>query len=678
MRAMRLSEGQEFAGYTIVRPLGSGGMGEVYLAQHPRLPRQDALKVLPAEVSSDVDYRARFEREADFASKLWHPHIVSVHDRGDHDHQLWIAMDFVDGDDAARLLANRNPDGMPAARVVDIITAVAGALDYAHKRGLLHRDVKPANIMLTHDEDEQRILLADFGIARTVEDIGGLTATNMTIGTVAYAAPEQLMGEHIDGRADQYALAATAYHLLTGSQMFPNSNPAVVISRHLNAAPPKLSDTHPELAPLDRVLTLALAKSPEQRFRLCMDFARALNDELRQPSAHGPATATQQAPAPAKMVDVADPAAVVRSDAATQQAPTPHASKSADARADDPPQRLGTRRTWLIAAAIGAVILTAVIVAVMHHQSGTSTQARTVSRDVVAQQISAKMTDTAGNKPDSVSCPEDLKAQIGAQLNCTMKVKGQDYNVNVTATSINGDKVDFDTAETVDKDVVARQVSDRLANKVGHKPDSVTCPDNLKGTPGATLRCALTDGGQTYGVTVTVAAVDAGEVGYGIQVDDQATTAPAGANGYSSLLITAQDIDITGDTFTMSPPVDNPNGKTGVAAVFSNQSDTRELGDTIMILPDPTAAATAVQRAKAAIGGNVIGQLQPITVGDGGTIAQGPSPDGSKAVTVMIFAQGRAFVTLEFDSKPGDPVPPNVTTNIAMKQAAAIAARLAK
>ena len=124
---------------------------------------------------------------------------------------------------------------------------MASALDYAHKQGLLHRDVKPANIMLTHvdDDGEQRVLLTDFGIARNVDDISGLTTTNMTVGTVAYSAPEQLMGEEVDGRADLYGLAATTYHLLTGSQLYPHSNPAVVISRHLNAAPPALSTPAP-------------------------------------------------------------------------------------------------------------------------------------------------------------------------------------------------------------------------------------------------------------------------------------------------------------------------------------------------------------------------------------------------------------------------------------------------
>jgi serine/threonine protein kinase len=277
---MPLNDGETFAGFRIVRLLGSGGMGEVYLAQHPRLPRRNALKVLPRDVSADAEYRARFNREADLASTLWHPHIVSVHDRGEYNGQLWISMDFVDGQDAARLLADRYPAGMPLEQVVPIVKAVASALDYAHKQGMLHRDVKPGNIMLSHGDgdDEQRILLADFGIARDIDDISGLTTTNMAVGTVAYSAPEQLMGEEIDGRADQYALAATAYHLLTGSQLFPHSNPAVVISRHLNSPPPALADRRPELAALDPIMSVALAKDPNDRFQRCADFARELTD----------------------------------------------------------------------------------------------------------------------------------------------------------------------------------------------------------------------------------------------------------------------------------------------------------------------------------------------------------------------------------------------------------------
>ena len=185
------------------------------------------------------------------------------------------------------------------------VVAVASALDHAHKHGLLHRDVKPANIMLTHlddDDDEQRILLADFGIARNVDDISGLTTTNMTVGTVAYSAPEQLMGEDIDGRADQYALAATAYHLLTGSQLFQHSNAAVVISRHLNSPPPALADTRPDLAALDPVLAAALAKDPDDRFAGCAEFAQALAEQACEHGSRRSADRRQAAPGTARSV----------------------------------------------------------------------------------------------------------------------------------------------------------------------------------------------------------------------------------------------------------------------------------------------------------------------------------------------------------------------------------------
>jgi serine/threonine-protein kinase len=147
-----LNGGAQFAGYTVLRQLGAGGMAEVYLALHPRLPRRDVIKVLAEAVTADPEFRERFNREADLAATLWHPHIVGVHDRGEFDGQLWISMDYVEGTDAARLVKERYPDGMPAHEVCAIVQAVAGALDYAHDRGLLHRDVKPANILLTHPE----------------------------------------------------------------------------------------------------------------------------------------------------------------------------------------------------------------------------------------------------------------------------------------------------------------------------------------------------------------------------------------------------------------------------------------------------------------------------------------------------------------------------------------------
>ena len=311
-------------------------MAEVYLAQHPRLPRRDALKLLARDVSADPSFRERFLREADLAFTLWHPHIVRVHDRGECQGQLRISMDFVDGRDAARLLAERYPSGMRQELVIAIITAVAAALDYPHKQGLLYRDIKPANVMLTNfdDEGERRILVSDFGIARTVDDVSGLTTTNMTVGTVAYSAPEQLMGAD-NGRADQYSLAATAYHLLTGTPLFPRSNPPVVISHHLNTAPPALADTRPELAALDPVLAAALAKDPDDRLPRCSDFARALAEQTHSAGAPTPAASTTPVPVSRSAASTSEPSAAAMPKPAETQGPDSRRLPLVAAAADD-------------------------------------------------------------------------------------------------------------------------------------------------------------------------------------------------------------------------------------------------------------------------------------------------------------------------------------------------------
>jgi serine/threonine protein kinase, bacterial len=374
---MPLVDGATFAGYTIIRLLGAGGMGEVYLARHPRLQRQDALKVLADTCTEDHEYRQRFDREADVVAGLWHPHIVGVHDRGEFDGKLWISMDYVDGIDGAELL-RRNPEGLPLAQVVPIITAVAEALDYAHARHLLHRDVKPANILIADPgTPDERILLADFGIARRDDEVSNLTATDMTVGTVSYAAPEQLMGSELDGRADQYALAATAFHLLTGAPPFQHSNPAVVISQHLTAAPPRLARRRPELADLDPALTKALSKNPADRFARSIDFARALAHPLAQPLGGA-------APAPTPDLD------------ATRRSP---------AARPDHPHRAAPRHSrpaWLRTAVLLPLALTVLLVAAVAFAMGEFEG----DREVTTLQTRAGTTPTAGRTaPPRVMAP---------------------------------------------------------------------------------------------------------------------------------------------------------------------------------------------------------------------------------------------------------------------------------
>lgn len=365
---MPLGTGEKFAGYTVLRLLGSGGMGEVYLVSHPRLPRQDAVKVLPAEMSSDKGYRARFTREADVAAGLWHPHIVGVHDRGESEGRLWIAMDYVDGTDAARMQRERYPSGMPPAEVVPILNAVASALDYAHSSHLLHRDVKPSNILLTQPErGPRRIMLADFGVARLATDDSGLTTTNTAVGSVAYIAPEQLTSAPLDARADQYALAATAYHLLTGAPPFAHTNPAVVIAKRLSSPPPVMSETHPRLRGLDAVMARGMARDPRGRFNSCSEFAEAFATRAAHPDVpeREPPTVPVAArmPGPPPVLRNVAPPPVMVPGWATPRVPGDDRPPPLTAAA---PQAKSSRSRlpWLFSAAALAVIVVAVVLAV--------------------------------------------------------------------------------------------------------------------------------------------------------------------------------------------------------------------------------------------------------------------------------------------------------------------------
>jgi membrane-anchored mycosin MYCP len=251
-----LGGGAVFAGYTVLRFVGSGPMGEVYLARHAKLPRQDALKILSAAASEDRDYRDSFNRAADGAATLIHPNIVRVHAHGEFDGRLWIATDYIDGTDAWQLMKTQFPNGMPAVDVCMIVTAISEALDYAHQRGVPHHDVKPTNILITEPVDGWgRALLTDFAIARQPGGAGGLASAD------------------VDGRTDQYGLAATAYQLLVGARPGPTAG----AGRQLPGWPPKLGERRPDLAHLDPVFARALANNPADRFNRCRDFADALN-----------------------------------------------------------------------------------------------------------------------------------------------------------------------------------------------------------------------------------------------------------------------------------------------------------------------------------------------------------------------------------------------------------------
>ncbi|MFD4353592.1 serine/threonine-protein kinase [Nocardia sp. NPDC058518] len=273
---MEFGPGAILAGYRIERRVGGGGMGAVYLAQHPRLPRRDALKVLDARLAVEPTFRARFEREADLAARLRHPNVVQIFDRGVDGDRLWIAMQFVDGLDAAQLL-RQGLSVLTPERAVRIVAEAAKGLDYAHRQGLLHRDIKPANLLIARaDDGTDEVLVTDFGIARSMGETTSLTSAGSVLGTLAYAAPEQLEGQPLDVRTDVYALGGTLYELLTGFVPFQRESPAALISAHLIEPPPRPSAGNPALPfALDAVIARAMAKNPDDRYAGCGELADA-------------------------------------------------------------------------------------------------------------------------------------------------------------------------------------------------------------------------------------------------------------------------------------------------------------------------------------------------------------------------------------------------------------------
>lgn len=270
--------GRHLGRYHIQEEIGRGGMARVYRAYDPQLQRQIALKVLAPQLALDTEYIQRFQREAIIAANLHHPNIVTIYDVSEIDGLHFIAMEYIRGRSLHAIINERGALGLPNA--VAIISAVGAALDYAHRQGAIHRDVKPHNIMINISG---RVLLADFGIAQMPEARGDrLTRTGIFIGTPEYISPEQASARQVDGRSDLYSLGITAYELITGTVPFSGATPQLMIA-HLQSPPPPLSTLDPQQPPeLDSVLARSLAKNPDTRYQTGAAFAEALRQVARK------------------------------------------------------------------------------------------------------------------------------------------------------------------------------------------------------------------------------------------------------------------------------------------------------------------------------------------------------------------------------------------------------------
>jgi serine/threonine-protein kinase len=354
--------GTEVAGFRIESVLGRGGMSVVYVAEQIRLGRKVALKVLTNELAWDEQFRERFVRESHIAATIDHPNIIPIYDAGEADGLLYIAMRFVQGPDLKEILKRGN---LGVGRTIFLIEQLASALDAAHAHALVHRDVKPGNILL--EETTDHAYLTDFGVAKQTT-ARGLTSTGHFLGTVEYAAPEQIEGGPVDARTDVYALGCVLYECLTGSPPFSHGTEHAVLHAHLVDPPPSVTRARPELPHMfDGVIATAMAKSPSDRFASCGDLAHAARAAASGTSrpldgrrdARRETVASQPAPVP-----VAQPVAAAATDGPATPAPSAPVHTEAVSAAETPP----ARTPWLTP--MRQLLLTLLLVVVAAAASG--------------------------------------------------------------------------------------------------------------------------------------------------------------------------------------------------------------------------------------------------------------------------------------------------------------------
>lgn len=284
--------GRRIAGYRIEREIGRGGMAVVYRARDLRLERTVALKLLAPELARNDTFRQRFTHESRVAAAIDHPHIVPVFEAGETDGVLYIAMRYVAGRDLRALLDQEGP--LPVATAARIAVQVASALDAAHEHDLVHRDVKPGNILVARGTDSdhpEHVYLTDFGLTKKSLSLTGFTTVGQFVGTLDYVAPEQISGRPVDGRCDVYSLACVVYETMAGAPPFQRDDDMALLWAHQYDQPPALTERRPDIAAgVDGVMAKALAKSPDDRYDSCLAFVAALRAAAKGggPGSHPP------------------------------------------------------------------------------------------------------------------------------------------------------------------------------------------------------------------------------------------------------------------------------------------------------------------------------------------------------------------------------------------------------
>ncbi|MCW2964971.1 MAG: serine/threonine protein kinase [Actinomycetia bacterium] len=264
--------------YEVEELVGTGGMSSVFRAHDRLLDRKVALKVLHQQFTDDADYVERFRREARAVAALSHPNIVTVIDRGEHGNRQFIVFEYIDGENLKALIQRRGP--APVITALELALQIARGLSFAHQRGLVHRDVKPQNVLLNGDGQAK---VTDFGIARSLDVQHGMTQTGTVLGTSDYIAPEQAQGQRVDEHTDVYSLGVVLYEMLTNEVPFPGENFVAVAMRHINEAPPPVRDKRPDVSPrLEAAVQRAMAKRPEDRFQTMTDFCHELEANLAE------------------------------------------------------------------------------------------------------------------------------------------------------------------------------------------------------------------------------------------------------------------------------------------------------------------------------------------------------------------------------------------------------------